>query len=80
MMKTDDKENLVSRRSFFRCSVQMVLPMLMLAILPSCAITKKKQILQRHVMAPVMEYAKVGVAILVCVQVSLCVLLVHVNV
>lgn len=34
-------EDIVSRRSFFRTSVQIVLPILTLLVLPSCAPAKK---------------------------------------
>ena len=40
-MQTEEKESLVSRRSFFRSTAQVVLPMLALAILSSCAQPKK---------------------------------------
>lgn len=41
IMKTEEKESLVSRRSFFRSTAQVVLPMLALTILSSCAPAKK---------------------------------------
>lgn len=40
-MTTEENGNIVSRRSFFRTSVQIVLPILTLLVLPSCAPTKK---------------------------------------
>lgn len=41
IMKTEEKESLVSRRSFFRSTAQVILPMLALTILSSCAPAKK---------------------------------------
>lgn len=40
-MTTEEKVNIVSRRSFFRISGQIVLPILTLLIIPSCAPKKK---------------------------------------
>lgn len=71
-MTTEEKGNIVSRRSFFRISGQIVLPILMLLVLPSCAVPLRRncQTLLQHVEVHVLGLATYPVVLLVTVVVQ----------